>query len=352
MSPSPDDMRVSRRSFLAGGVAGTACLILDVGTGAVFGEEDRTVMTVTGSTSAETLGNVLPHEHILVDFVGADRVSRDRYDRADVIETVRPHLQKLQSAGGRTLVECTPTYIGRDPVLLQKLSEKTDLNILTNTGYYGAAKDKYLPEHAFEEDANQLAERWIDEWEQGIGETNIRPGFIKIGVDSGSLSSMDRKLVRAACRTHLDTGLTIAAHTGPVTPAYDQLEVLRQEKVHPSAWIWVHARAGDDHDRQIQAARRGAWIEFDGYEPKKTNTYVRKLRRMKKAGVLQRVLLSQDNGWYHVMDPEGREFQPYHHLFTELVPSLLEDGFSREEVRMLTVRNPQEAFSIRVRSRS
>lgn len=62
------------------------------------------------------------------------------------------------------------------------------------------------------------------EWEHGIGKTDIRPRFIKIGVDPGSLSPIDRKLVQAACRAHLETGLTIAVHTGPARPAFEELE--------------------------------------------------------------------------------------------------------------------------------
>ena len=55
--------------------------------------------------------------------------------------------------------------------------------MITNTGYYGAAGDKYVPQHAYEETVDQLADRWTGEWEDGIEGTGIRPGFIKGGVD-------------------------------------------------------------------------------------------------------------------------------------------------------------------------
>jgi predicted metal-dependent phosphotriesterase family hydrolase len=44
--------------------------------------------------------------------------------------------------------------------------------------------------------------------------TGIRPGFIKVGVDSGPLSGIDLKLVQAAARAHLASALTIAVQTG------------------------------------------------------------------------------------------------------------------------------------------
>ena len=48
--------------------------------------------------------------------------------------------------------------------------------LVSNTGYYGAAKDKHLPPHAFTETADQLALRWVREAEHGIDGTSIRPG--------------------------------------------------------------------------------------------------------------------------------------------------------------------------------
>src|SRR5690606_34326616 len=111
------------------------------------------VQTVTGPVAAGALGVVLPPEHVLVDFIGADRVSPDRYDRSAAFGKALPHLRRLVSLGCRTLVECTPACIGRDPVLLRDLARATGLHILTNTGYYGAADDKFLPPHAFTESA-------------------------------------------------------------------------------------------------------------------------------------------------------------------------------------------------------
>jgi phosphotriesterase-related protein len=136
------------------------------------------VFTVTGSVPPEKLGVVLPHEHVLVDFIGADRVSRSRYDPEEVYRVALPYLQRLRQAGCRTLVDCTPAYLGRDPKLLQRLSRASGLYILTNTGWYGPANDKYLPDRVHSLTAEQIASEWIAEGQKGIEGTGIRPGFI------------------------------------------------------------------------------------------------------------------------------------------------------------------------------
>ena len=112
------------------------------------------IETVTGPVAGARLGVTLMHEHVLVDFIGAAQVSPSRYDADAVFTAVLPHLQQVKRLGCETLVECTPAYLGRDPRLLRRLSAASGLNILSNTGYYGAANDKHLPEHAFHETAD------------------------------------------------------------------------------------------------------------------------------------------------------------------------------------------------------
>ena len=160
------------------------------------------VETVRGQIAVSQLGVTLLHEHVMVDFIGADQVSPSRYNPSEVFQAALPKLKALRDRGCTTLVECTPAYLGRDPELLRRLSEASGLHILTNTGYYGAGNGRYLPKHAFTETAEQLASRWIAERRTGIGSTRIRPAFLKIGVNPGKLSDVDAKLIgRSPART-------------------------------------------------------------------------------------------------------------------------------------------------------
>jgi phosphotriesterase-related protein len=292
----------------------------------------------------------LPHEHVLVDFVGADKVSRDRYDANDAYDVVIPFLRKAKDLGCRAFVECTPAYLGRDPRLLERLGKAAGLHILTNTGYYGAAKDQYVPRHAYDESADQLAGRWVKEWLDGIEGTGIRPGFIKTGVDAGPLSEIDRKLVQAAARTHARTGLTIASHTGDTRAALEQFEVLAEERVRPDAFIWVHAQSDWELESRVEAARKGAWIEIDNISEKTVAECADRVNALKQRGLLNRVLVSHDAGWYRPGEPGGGTFRGFEAAYTAFVPSLQQAGWTSEEVRQLMVANPAAAFTIRMRS--
>jgi phosphotriesterase-related protein len=307
------------------------------------------IETVRGPIAAAELGVTLVHEHVLVDFVGADRVSRSRYDADEVFRTVLPRLAELAQRGCRTLVECTPAWLGRDPLLLRRLSEASGLHLVTNTGYYGAAGDRYLPPHAFGESARELAQRWTAEARGGIEGTGIRPGFLKIGVDAGPLSLVDRKLVEAAALCHLDTGLAIAVHTGDGPAALDILAALERARVSPEAWIWVHAGNAKDRPTQDWAARRGAWVELDGLAPATLGENVEAVVDLAQRGHLGRLLVSQDAGWYHVGEPGGGAYRPHTFLFDAFVPALRRRGLDDAAVRALLVENPARALAPAVR---
>ena len=336
---------MNRRDFLKTTLAGMAVVPL---AGAAESSPAGRVMTVSGPIDTSALGPTLTHEHALVDFAGAEQTDPGGYDLDEAFATVLPHLQRIRDLGCGTFVDCTPAYIGRSPGLLARLSKASGVRILSNTGYYGAAGDKFLPAHAFTESADALAERWVAEWKNGIGHSGVRPGFIKIGVDSGPLSEVDRKLVRAASRTHLRTGLIIMSHTGPAVPAFEQLAVLAEEGVATGAWIWTHAQNEKDENALLRAADRGAWVGLDGVRADKTGFYVSRLQAFRARGLLGRVLLSHDAGWYSPGEPGGGGFRPYDALFTHLLPALREGGFSDDELRGLMETNPGSAFAVGV----
>ncbi|MFC3417746.1 phosphotriesterase family protein [Algoriphagus hitonicola] len=307
-------------------------------------KEISSIETVTGPISIDSLGLTLIHEHLLVDFIGADSVSLDRWDRDSVVQKVLPYLMEVKKFGVKTILECTPSFLGKDPILLQQLSEKSGIQILTNTGYYGAVEGKYLPAHAFSETAEQLSERWIAELENGIGETGIKPAFIKISVnESELLSPIDQKLVKAAGLTHQKSGLTIASHTGTWKTAAQEVTILQEMEIDPSAFVWVHAQAEEDFQNYQRAADLGVWISLDGIGWRLT-PYVDRLIYAKENGFLDQVLISHDAGWYDPSQAGGGEFQPFTNIFEELIPILNERGFSREDWNQLLIENPKQAF--------
>jgi phosphotriesterase-related protein len=311
-------------------------------------------MTVLGPIPESSLGKTLSHEHVLVDFIGADSTGYHRWDRQEVVNKVLPYLKEIQEYGVSAFIECTPAYVGRDPFILRSLSQETGMHMLTNTGYYGANENHYIPADFYELTAEELSLIWVDEFENGIEGSGVRPGFIKIAVDgSDTLSAHHRKIITAAAKAHKKTGLVIASHTGPDAPAFEQISVLQSQGIDPSNFIWVHAQQGSV-DGNIKAAQLGTWISLDNVNLNREEGsefdvfwYARRIKDLKEAGYLHRVLISHDAGWYSPGESGGGSFRGFTGIFTALIPALEKSGFSQDEINLLLQINPGKAFIIR-----
>jgi len=338
--------KISRKKFI------TDSVLLGAGTMLLSGflpKEKEMIMTVNGPLEAEKLGFTLTHEHIMADFIGAAKYSRSRYDADEVFEVALPFVKEAKAKGADAFIDCTPAFLGRDVKILKQLADATGIHMITTTGYYGAVNEKFVPSYAYNESTQQLANRWIEEWKIGIEGTGIKPGLIKTSTDKGPLTPMQRKLIQAAGITHLATGLTIAVHSGDGNAAFEQLDILKEQSVSPEARIWVHAQNEPNKEMHIKAGKLKTWVSFDGVNPGTLQMHLDFVKTMKENNLLNRVLVSQDSGWYNVGDPKGGDFKPYTCIATQFIPVLQQNGFTQDDIDLIFKTNPGKAFTIKVR---
>ena len=128
---------------------------------------------------------------------------------------------------------------------------------------------------------------------------------------------------------------------------WPQLRLLKEMGVSADAFIWVHAQAEKDHANYLKAAEAACWISLDGLGWE-LEGHVEKILFAKKNGILDRILISHDAGWY---DPQKTEqaIMPYTVIFEKLYPALKSRGFTDEEFNLLISVNPSKAFSIGVK---
>lgn len=315
----------------------------------IFGcssKDQRTIQTTAGRETAIPGAIWLSHEHLLVDFIGADSIRPNQWNHDSIVNEVLPYLKELKEYKIKYFVDATPQYLGRDPILLQRLSQLSGLYILTNTGFYGAQDNKYVPEQYWNLAPEEMAGMWIAEVKNGIDGTNIMPGFIKISVDNNNpLDTLHHKIVEAAAIAHIETGLTIASHTGKAKALWPQLDILRDKGVSLENFIWVHAQNESELSNFQRAAEMGCWVSLDGigwgWEK-----YVDILVYARKNGFLNHILISHDAGWY---DPQKtiQNIQPYTTIFKKLIPELKARGFEDSEINLLLSENPSKAYSIK-----
>jgi predicted metal-dependent phosphotriesterase family hydrolase len=301
------------------------------------------IQTVRGPIKPSQLGMALIHEHIMVDFIGADKINKNRYEPNEVFEVMSPYLKEIKDLGVTGFVECTPMFIARDAELMERFSKALDMHIVTNTGMY---KEPYVPKYAFEKTEDELAKMWISEIEQGIEGTQIKAGFIKIAVNPGNLIPIQQKIVRAAARTSKATDATIACHSGSGIATLESLDIVKSEGVPLEKFIFVHAGSESDSSYHIKVAEQGAWVEYDSIGAGEANRYISLIKTMLDKGYGDKLLLSQDAGWYNVGDPRGGNVRNFAYIIRDFIPLMEKSGIDKNTINKFFIENPAKALQI------
>ena len=305
------------------------------------------VQTITGPVAAGSLGLVLPHEHLFTDLRGPMAPGYAQADPDDVASVVEPYLTFAFSAGVTALVECSPVGVGRNLAVLQRLAEVSPIHIIAPTGLY---KEAFTPTTLRDASVEVLADLWTQELISGIEGTDVRAGFIKLAVSDDGPTALEIRNLKSAARASAASGAAIASHTVGGTAAILELDILEEEGLDLGRFIWVHAQTEKDLTRQLEVARRGAYLEIDSigctWQPQAQ--LLENVLGALEAGYVDNLLLSHDAGWYNPASQDGmpdQGFKDYTALMTEFLPALRERGVTEEQVQRMTIDNPAEAFA-------
>lgn len=301
------------------------------------------LMTTLGAKSAHEVGLMLPHEHIFVDLRTPDVPGQGQAAEADVVRLMAPELERARAAGVTALVECTPEGVGRRVDLVAAVSRAAQFPVVVPTGIY---REPWVPGWAHAASEEQLRAWMQGELEGFIAGTGVRAGWIKLSAGDDGLTPAETKILRAAGKAGLAAGAAIGSHTIRGRVVRDQLDILAECGFPAERFICIHAHVEEDFALNLEMARRGAWIEYDnlGWEPQKDITTIERIQRLIAAGLLGRILLSHDMGWYTPAEPGGGTPQPFTYLTQTLLPNLRAAGISAAEIHQMTVTNPFRAF--------
>jgi phosphotriesterase-related protein len=334
------------------------------------------IRTVLGDLAAGGREIVLPHEHLYCDLRPLTGREPVRDDPAAIEEALLPLLIEGRSSGVGLLVEPTPPGIGRDPLLLRRLSELSYVGVVAATGLY---KEPLLPRRAYTRSVDDLAAWFAAEITNGIlpvvgdsylgqsllaeeplgqasdalNDTPVPAGVIKLAASDAGLQPVEAKALRAAVMAAQATGVAILSHCPSGAAFQQQLDVLLAAGGDPGRFVQVHAHAEPDFGLHLQALRRGAWIEYDAVGGAPDERFVDLIRRVLDAGYVGRLLLSGDVvGWRAGVrdggnrDEQGQPRRRYAYLTAEFLPRLQAAGVDVETIRQLTVENPRRLLAM------
>ncbi len=299
--------------------------------------------TTLGALDASQLGMILPHEHIFVDLRTPDVPGHGQAEAEQVVACMAPQLERARSVGVSALVECTPEGVGRRVDLVQAVSRAAGMPVVVATGIY---REPWVPDWARVAPGDILQGWMLGELETGIGQTGVRAGFIKLSAGDDGLTETEKKILRAAGRAGALTGAAIGSHTIRGRVVLEQLDILESCGFDPRRFISIHAQAEEDFALNLEVARRGAWISYDGIGwGDDDERYIQRVLSMLAAGHGEQVMLSMDRGWYDPAQPGGENVQPFTYLSETFLPKLRTAGLDDPLIHRLTADNPFRAFA-------
>jgi phosphotriesterase-related protein len=307
----------------------------------------KRIQTLTGPVDVDSLGLILPHEHLFTDLRGPLVAGYAQAEPDAVVDVVGPHLADAATSGVTALVECSTLGVGRNLTILSKLAEATPMYIIAPTGVY---REAFTPSSLLKSSEADLADLWTQELTEGIEGTAIRAGFIKLAMSDDGPTMLEIRNLKAAAKASQRTGAVIASHTITGKVARKEIDVLEEAGLDLRRFIWVHAQTETDQTVLEEAARRGAYLELDsvGALYQSQADLLETVVALIEAAYIDRLLLSHDAGWYNPARPDGlpeEGYRGYTALTKDFLPALLERGITEEQVRLITVDNPARAFA-------
>ncbi len=297
------------------------------------------VRTVLGDIAPADLGVCDAHDHL---FLRSPQLPGQELDSA---EAAADELAAFHAVGGRGVVQWTPYGMGRHAARLPELSRAAGVRIVAATGLHQAVH--YPAELPTRLRAEGLAELFVRELTEGIGDSGVRAGLIKVAGGFHGLDAHARWTMSAAAEAHHATGAPIAVHLELGTAALDVLDLLCGElAVAPHRVILGHLNRSPDPAVHRRAAEAGAFLAFDGPSRAHHATDWRMpdaVRALVEAGYADRLLLGGDTTTAGARAVRGGPGMP--HLLRG-VRARLEAAVGAEPVELMLTANAGRAFGV------
>ena len=322
----------------------------------------QTIQTVTGTCRPDQLGRTLVHEHLLIGYPGwqMDALA-PRVERGEALRRAIDEMHRLRSFGVCTFLDPCPMDLGRDVEFMAEVAQASGMRIICTTGAYFEEQGltytfRNLP-------LDDIAAIYEKELTEGIGETGIRAGLIKIATGAHHVSDYERKLLVAAARAAKRCDVPLISHTQEGSCGREPIEIVQAEGVPAHRILVGHSDGIDDPAYHRRIAGEGAYLGFDRLGitvilPDEVR--VKNIASLVRDGLGKHVCLSHDSNcgaWLgrpifgpgQVIDaaliPQMMPQWTATHLFERVIPMMREAGIPEADIAAMTDVNPARWFA-------
>lgn len=356
--------------------------------GATAQDDDGAVFhTTAGPLTKDQVGDVLAHEHMLVEYGANPPVEFVNAEPEKVYEVIGPWVEEAKELGITVFVDPTPPGVGQRPDIIKYVADRAGLPTMMVTGVY---REPFIDDWVYDASVDEIADFFRKELSEGVADTGVPAGWIKLSQNATGMTLTERKVLEAACMVAQETGAAIGSHLGEwgstagptALSVIDALEGLGCP-LDEQRFIWIHASvdaaepgarleladvrgvdAGIDYS--MAALERGAYLSMDSIgSPFWGGSYAdygenaARIQRFVDAGYEDKLIIGSDSGWYDPAEIPGWELEQVDGVWTmvgtyagdyssipgEFVPAMQEAGFSDELIQKLMHENPWNAYS-------
>lgn len=317
------------------------------------------MQTVGGRIAASELGVTLMHEHVFV--LSPEIIANYPEgwgDEAAREDAAVEKLNALKEIGVDTIVDPTVIGLGRYIPRIQRVAERTDLQIVVATGVY-TYNDVPMYFHfsgpgTALNGPEPMVEMFVRDITDGIAGTGVRAAILKCATDEPGLTPGVERVLRAVAQAHRATGVPITTHTHAHTRrGLEQQRVFADEGVDLSRVIIGHSGDTTDLDYLEELVAAGSYLGMDRFGLDNILSFedrVDTVARMCERGHAGKMVLAHDASCHIDWLPEAAlplvlPNWHYLHIHNDVLPALRERGVTEEQITTMLVDNPRAIFS-------
>lgn len=315
--------------------------------------------TVRGPIPTTDLGVTLMHEHV---FVLSPEIMAN-YPNAWGDDDAREQaavdkLNALKAIGVDTIVDPTVIGLGRYIPRIQRVAERTNLNIVVATGVY-TYNDVPMYFHftgpgTLLNGPEPMVEMFVRDIAEGIAGTGIKAAILKCATDEPGVTPGVERVLRAVAQAHRATGVPITTHTHAGTRrGLEQQRIFAEEGVDLGRVIIGHSGDTTDLDYLGELIAAGSYIGMDRFGLDSFLSFedrVDTVARMCESGHADRMVLAHDASCYIDWLPEAAipfalPNWHYLHIHNDVLPALRQRGVTEDQISTMLIKNPRAIFS-------
>ncbi len=331
-------------------------------------------LTVTGPIEPAALGRLMMHEHLhsdnydwVKDTPLEEETPTTPERRKFLLDDAVPLLCEAREKHGMgAYCDVTMPPWRAWPDVYAEVSRASGAAIVMATGYYreielgqywATTPDRQIWSFVRKSSVEQLTEICMREITEGIHDTGIRAGVIKLGTSQPEMTEDEIKTFKAGARAQRETGVHITTHCTTGGSETSQLSLLEKEGVDlrrvvigHMGWLLTYP---EGRALLLDWMKRGANFlptNLDVTNPEDWRRFIEGVHEVFQAGHGDKLVFGLDHGYCS----ESGKFErvqfmpppPWLYMFDHVLPAFRALGMTAEEEDWIMRRNPQRIVPV------